>query len=202
MLRYHRFGDIPYLARQIEAGKPVPPPTVAAYAARATGIVDAGICSGDFVKGALTLALTDLDNQNQDAGYERWAASLERAERVARYALGCRPVDGNIWLRLAMIRQAAAEQPEEMEMMLAFSKSYAPSEENVIGGRYQLYNRLTKVTLDRLAGPLLDDLQLICADSGLRRQLPSPSPVLKGEIARLVPQCRPIGSQAAVKSGR
>lgn len=175
--RFIRFGDVIHLAARLDRGEPVVPATVSGATVWAQGVMDDGICQHDFIKSALTVLLTDLDHQDQDRDYEGWARSLDRAEGFARFALGCAPTDGDLWLRLAMVQQAIGEQSQEIARLITFSQLYAPAEGNVIAGRYRLYNRLTPATLSMAANTVAADFVILCSPTAahLRRRLPPPS---------------------------
>lgn len=134
--------------------------------------------------GAVNAALSHLDEQDLNANYDKWAAALLDAERTVMVALACLPTDGNLWVRLAMIRQAIAEHPTEVRDLLALSQLYAPVELNAISARIALLNRLTPST-QKLTRPIyLKDAAIICQAryKWVLRQLPAPSVAILREL--------------------
>jgi hypothetical protein len=102
-----------------------------------------------------------------------------------------------------MVRQAVGEQPEEIAKLVTLSQLYAPAEENTIAARFRLYNRLTQPSLILAAAPLKADLAVVCTLKGaaLRKRLPSPNPVLAGEVLSIAPDCH-LGRPSSGKTGR
>lgn len=202
--RFVRFGDLPYLARQLQRKEPVARQAIAASVSQAEALRTEGVCQSEFVKGGMSILLADLDYQDQDKDYESWAMALERADKFARFALGCLPTDGNLWLRLAMVQQTIVEEPEEVAKLVTFSQLYTPADENVIVGRYLLYNRVTARTLMLLSEPLASDLRIICSDQNksLRRRLLAPGPLVTQQLAVMIPDCDPVGTQIIGKTDR
>lgn len=194
--RHAQFNALRYWAGKIEQGQPVSPAIIAAFTPVVTALIETGECQERFLKAGLTLALLDVDDADPDVYYESWSASLQRAERLARHALSCLPTDGNIWLRLAMLRQAIAEQPGDIARFVTLSQLYSPAEEAVVVGRYLLYTKLTHGTLELLNEAFRQDLQIICSpEFGHRRRelLPASGPRVMDMILRTVPNCPPIG---------
>ncbi|WP_117196268.1 hypothetical protein [Rhizobium terrae] len=201
--RHLRFGELRYVATQLETDRPVARNVLERAVTGALALQDEGICQSEFLKAALTVTLTKLDHQNQDVDYEAWSNTLLQAESLIRFSLSCIPTDGNLWARLAMVRQAISEQPDELAKLVTFSQLYAPAEENVIDARYRLYNRVTKDTLALLGDPMRSDLEAICSPQGggLRRRLPPPGLLVAVQLMRIAPECN-IGRSVAGKTGR
>lgn len=193
--RYASYGDVRYWAGRIEAGTPLQSGALAASVRRAASIADEGECQARFVKAGLVVLFAAIDEIDQDKDYESWSEALQRADRLAAHALTCLPTDGGLWLRLAMTRQAVAEQPEEVARYLFLSQLYAPSEQAVIRGRYLLYNEVSATTLGLLSDGFESDLRLVCSNAMdyTRADLPPPGPALAPIISSLHPDCPKFG---------
>ena len=189
--RYREFGRMRNVAASIETARAVSPKLIGEVMPKALDVKARGICQADYVKAALTVVLTHLDQQNSEQDFDSWSAAMVNAEEIAKYAIGCSPTNGNFWLRLAMVRQAISEQSNELARLVQFSQLYAPAEEKVIGARYRLYNRVTAPTLALLGPTLASDLTVICdrAQTAYRRRLPAPDMELQAQISRLNPDC-------------
>jgi hypothetical protein len=200
--RFTRFGEMRYIAAQVERQSPVSRDRLDRAIADARLVVEDKLCQSEFIRAALTLSLIDLDRQNADRDYEAWAKALEQADRTASFALSCSPTNGNFWVRLAMIRQTITEQPDEVARLVTLSQLYAPAEQNVIAARYRLYNRVSEQTLEKAAAPVAADLELICAPAGaaLRKDLPVPRQSLAPYLDAASPGCT-IGKSPALKTG-
>lgn len=150
-----RYSDITYTASRLEAGKTVAPDVVARLASTLGGLVDAGECRSDILASAVSVALADLDARDALADYDGWAASISAADRLLAFATTCVPTNGNFWARLAMLRQAEAENPTELAGLIDRSVWFAPSESGVIAARCVIWRKATDETL-RLARHSLD----------------------------------------------
>jgi hypothetical protein len=192
-----------HVAAQIERDRSVSQELFARSLLQVGKLVEDHVCQSEFVKAALTVSLFRLDMQNPDVDYDNWSNALERADKVARFALQCLPSDGNFWVRFAMVRQAIGEQPEEIAKLVTLSQLYAPAEENTIAARFRLYNRLTQPSLALTAAPLRADLAVVCSLKGaaLRKRLPLPRPVLAEEVLAIAPDCA-LGRSSSGKTGR
>jgi hypothetical protein len=96
---------------------------------------------------AVTLALALADRQNIALDYETWAAAIAKAEGTIVRALSCSPADGNLWLRLAMTRLAAGEDPGEQVALLGMSQQMEPNNAPILTARLSHWRRLSKDTL-------------------------------------------------------
>ena len=202
--RHREFGGLRHLANEIEQEpQGISEKIVEGLLPKAVSVMARGICQSEYIRAALTLVLANLDRQDVERDFERWSRAIELADYVATFAVSCSPTDGNFFVRLAMVKQAVIEQPEELARLIRFSQLYAPAEANAIAARYKLYNRLTPQTLALVEGEFASDLNVICQykQGGFRRRLPAPNPRVNPRIADLVPGCT-IGQVAATKSRR
>lgn len=194
--RYARYADLQYWARQIEKGKPVEAKTLDRLISDSYKSNIEKECQSAFVKPFLTVLLANMDKHNPNVDYERWFQALQLTDTFLQHTLSCLPTDGNLWARYAMIRQASAEQPEEISRLLSLSKAYSPAEENALSARYFLYNRLTEASLASAAAPLGDDLKILCSSMAekLRSRLPAPNTRVSKVIEKITPSCPAIGN--------
>jgi len=154
-------ADIVYVARLVENGEPISSHAVAFYAKQASAIVEQDICRSDVVKSGLSVILKNLDAQQPEADYERWATTLQEADTYLTHALSCLPTNGNLWLRLAMVRLTMAEQPDEIARLLSHAQWLAPSEINELSSRLKIWNRVSASTLAKASSSVLSDLLLV-----------------------------------------
>lgn len=203
IILYSKFANLQYRAQQIERGLSV---EAAALDRLIIETYASGIesqCQSAFVKPFLTILLASLDTRDPNSDYDRWFEALNRTENFLRHAISCLPTDGNLWARYAMVRQASAEQSEELDRLLSLSQKYSPSEENAITARYFLYNRLTNTSLLRVSALINKDVEIICSASAatLRRKIPAPKPRLVEIIKQIAPSC-PIVAHSGVNQTR
>lgn len=108
-------------------------------------------CRSDSLADVLTVHLRHLDRLDQTENYGEWAEGIERATQFVEEALSCSPADGNLWARLAMLRQAAVPVPEQTAQLMAQSVQLSPAQINVILARFEVWRRTDAATL-ALAG--------------------------------------------------
>jgi hypothetical protein len=142
-------------ARALDAGSPVDGRSLSALVADLPASSSYLQCRADVVRQTLTVLLADLDRIDRGADYARWAQRVEATEAYVRHALSCMPADGNLWLRLAMLRQAGGEVPAEQAELMAMSQLLIPAERNLLVGRLAHWNRLSAATVI-LAGDVVE----------------------------------------------
>jgi len=189
--RFVRFGALQPMAYRLETGTPTPIQAIRELVPVAENVRDQGICQSIFVKSGFTIVLAALDIENQDTGYDAWGMAMQRAEAFGRHALGCLPTNGDLWLKLARLHQAAGEEPRELFELLNNSQIYAPAEQQVLAGRYAFYGHLTEATLQLLNDNIAKDVRAICSESGnnMRRTLAPPSLWVQQVMNEVEPQC-------------
>lgn len=151
-------SDLLYLASLLESDQRVAVDTVHKYAAATSAIVADGVCRGDVLAAGLTVVLADLDTRNAAADYDGWSAAMVAADRYLTHAVTCQPTNGNIWARLAMVRQAEAENPDELAHLMDRSAWYAPAERGVITARCVVWRKAADRTLELARQSLDHDL--------------------------------------------
>nr|WP_145959094.1 hypothetical protein [Rhizobium sp. ACO-34A] len=139
-----------------------------------------GMCLSDVVKAGATVELTRLDRMDLTNAFPQWVETADLADSYLVHALSCLPTSGNLWLRLAMIRQAVAEVPTSLEHLVQLSQLYAPAEADVLRARLLMLNRLSPVGMSALAPIWKADVNVACGQrySWAVRGLPP----AKGEI--------------------
>lgn len=185
------YGDVTFWAQRVERDLPIDVATLDRLNVKMAEIVDKKICISQFAKATLSLRLVSVDLARS---YESWFKSIQEADTAVRYALSCFPTDGNIWLRLAMVRGATAEEPGQLMRYIHLSASYTPSDFQVLKGRYIFFNRLTGNSLNRLKDDVLNDMRILCRPENLnfRSGLPAPSSHFAAIIEKTAPSCSPL----------
>ncbi|MBO3762227.1 hypothetical protein [Ciceribacter sp. L1K22] len=156
-----RFASISYLSDRLQDGAQLDAAVLSRYAREAMAVSNDGVCRSDIVGDGLRVILADLDRQNSFARYDAWAAAMENADRYIKHAIGCSPSDGNLWLRLAMVRWAIAEQPPLLSFLLQQSVRYAPANGEVVKARFIVWRKASEQTLDLAADALNADLRTL-----------------------------------------
>ena len=112
-----------------------------------TTLASLSVCPRDLVRSAVSIELAALDAARKDAASTVWEARLAATGRLLRHGLHCFPLDGNMWLRLAMVEFAGAGPTSTVEEMLRLSADTAPSEAWIIAPRIAFAARLTDFPL-------------------------------------------------------
>ena len=196
--RFIRFGGLPQVATRLDAGEAVSRASITSLVSDADALREADICQGVFLKSGFTILLASVDMVDRAANRNAWSEAVRRADTFALHALGCIPTNGDFWLKLAMLRQAVSEKPEELAELLTDSQLYAPAEGNIVAARYALYNRLTDQTLALIPDAVSADIRIICSKSGdaIRGRLTTPSPAISRVMKTISPGCDPISGQS------
>jgi hypothetical protein len=116
------------------------------YLARFVGARDLGRsstnCSDAFTRAGLTVALATLDAAVEQNDRALVTSALEKALDSASHRLSCNPLDGNAWLRYAIVN-ARREGPDAAVVnQLRLSYRLAPSEAWVIEPRLAFVTNL------------------------------------------------------------
>jgi hypothetical protein len=155
------FADLFYLQTTLDTADSANPIAMGRYAAEAENVVTSGECRSDVIAAGLAFVLRDVDLQNQVDQYDAWANAMTRADRYVMHALSCNPGDGDLWARLAMIRQASSENAEQLSALMAQSALLAPSEMYVLRARFFVWRRASPATLDRAADTVERDIRTV-----------------------------------------
>lgn len=125
------------------------------YAAVAETVIAKGDCRSDILRAAIGILLANLDRINPDRDYDRWVVAAKRAERVLEYSISCSPYVSDYWLRLAMVKRAAGEEPNEQARLLSRAVNLDPSSVSGLRARFAHWRKLGSTTL-RVARPSLE----------------------------------------------
>jgi hypothetical protein len=111
-------------------------------------------CRSDLLDEALSVVLADLNQVNQVADYDEWAKTHGRSQKFLQGMLRCLPMNGNAWIRDAMVSRAIAENPAELKDKLELASQLTPFERQLIVARLSLWKRLSPRAL-ALSAPLI-----------------------------------------------
>lgn len=156
-----RYSDFFYLKATLTQQDSGNAGVIGKYAARAETIIADDECRSDVIDGGLTFVMRDLDLQNSVDRYDAWAAAMTRADRYVTHALSCNPANGDLWARLAMIRQASSENAEQLSALMSQSALLAPSEIYVLRARFFVWRKATAATLDRASDTVDRDIRTV-----------------------------------------
>lgn len=177
-------------ARALDAGDPVDMGALDLLAAEGLPANRLATCNGEVLRSTLTVLLAHLDRADRESAYEVWAQRLGSAEKQVGHALSCLPADGNLWLRLAMLRQAGGEVPGEQAALMALAQQLAPSERRQLVGRLAQWNRLSSATLvlarDEVIADVRNGLNFLDVPD-IRTALRVPSTAILGIIRETLP---------------
>lgn len=169
-----RFANVLSLAKDIDTYGNLPNETLLSAMDSLSQIPDENICRSDIVKAGMALVLKDLDYRYQTEEMANRSNGLVFAERYLRHALKCLPVDGNVWLRFAMVRYARTSNVDELVQLISMSQQLAPAEDNVILGRFVLWNNASLELQQKAAAAYTADKNAVCNAKWtlIRKQLP------------------------------
>lgn len=177
-----RFSDIVALARIADDNNGLAPDLLAETVPELQPIVSEKICRSDIVKAGLRLVLADLDANGVDPASDPGATRLGFAETFIRHSLSCFPANGDVWLRLAMVRSLRNASPMEVAVLMNFSQLYGPADANLIRGRFVMWQQFPKNTLPEAESAREADTAVVCGRQGeilrwtLAQVCPKPPP--------------------------
>lgn len=136
-------------------------------------VISRDICRSDILKAGMRLTLLHIDATSRKQPTEDWTRSLDKGEALARHALSCLPGDGDVWLRLAMIRSLRVALPEETAALLTISQKLSPADANAIRGRLTFWRSLPPATLYLAKKAIENDIAVLCSPTGttLRKEM-------------------------------
>lgn len=130
-----RNADLVDLAASIESGSSPGSSYLAGFVA-SHGLDRASTNCGDaFTRASLTVDLATLDAANAETNLPLADAALKAAIGAAERRLACNPLDGNAWLREAMLEARAGGVSPAVVAALQLSYWTAPSEAWIVGPR-------------------------------------------------------------------
>lgn len=125
-------------------------------------------CRSDILADALTVHLHYLDRIDDVQNYDEWAQGVQRASMFVKNAIHCSPADGNLWARLAMLRQAAVYLPADIAELMKQSVKLSPAQINVLMSRLEVWRRISREEWGIMVDMVRRDVSniLCCANGG------------------------------------
>lgn len=114
-------------AQRLNLGDPLTAGSVEALSVGPEFAYALGQCRSNILEPALVVQLTNLDTINRATDDDRWQNAMARAQQLVAHSERCKPADGDLWLRDAMLVRAVAEVPEAIAMRLALSSDLTPT---------------------------------------------------------------------------
>jgi hypothetical protein len=114
-------------AQRLNLGEPLTAASIEALAAGPEFDHALGQCRSSVLDHALVIQLNRLDNINRATDDDGWQKAIGRTQQLVEKSERCKPGDGNLWLRDAMLVRAVAEVPEAVAMRLALSSNLIPT---------------------------------------------------------------------------
>ncbi|MEZ5841298.1 MAG: hypothetical protein R3D02_13020 [Hyphomicrobiales bacterium] len=165
MVRDLRVEPVTILAGRLSAGGRYDAAALAAFAGRRDLDGYRSGCRGDALRAALTVRLHQFDAARGAGDPAAMDAAYEGVETAARAVLACSPLDGNAWLRLAMVDlQILGPVPAVLDE-LNMSYWVAPNEGWIIADRIAFAARLVDTGLAGVSGTLARDVRKYAASA-------------------------------------
>jgi len=142
-----RQGVMLAVAAAFDHGTGVPPEALKAQADNILAESFDANCRGDILRPALTIMLHRLDTLNIVRNYDEWANVHMAAESFVQQMIRCRPADGNVWLREAVISSHIAEDAQSLKQKLTVAQSLMPYEAEQIMSRVTFMKGLSPYAL-------------------------------------------------------
>ena len=116
-------------------------------------------CGDSFTRASLTVNLALLDAATKKVDAPLADAAERSAIRAAEHRLACNPLDGNAWLRYAMVENRGKGRAETVEDALRASYWTAPSEGWIIETRLPFATNLVLAGASGFETEYVDDLR-------------------------------------------
>ncbi len=116
-------------------------------------------CGDSFTRASLTVNLAALDAATTTINVPLADAAERNAVRAAERRLACNPLDGNAWLRYAMVENRAKGPVESVVDALRASYWTAPSEGWIIESRLPFTTNLVLAGVGGFETEYVDDLR-------------------------------------------
>lgn len=178
------------LAASIERGGALPDATYLATFVKRNAL-DRAItdCGDSFTRASLTINLATMEaaGENDDAAATDVART--NALRAAEHRLLCNPLDGNAWLRYAMIKSRGGGDPASVVEDLRMSYWTAPSEGWIVEPRLVLATSLSLSGVSGFETEYLGDLRLYVSFEPASRVAATfvvTSPVVRQQLRPLI----------------
>ncbi|CUX47034.1 hypothetical protein [Agrobacterium fabrum] len=181
-----RFSDIVAMAKIADDNNGLAPALLAATVPELSSVVTEKICRSDIVKAGLRLVLADLDANGADPASASGMARVDFAETFIRHSLFCLPANGDVWLRLAMVRSLRNASPMEVAVLMNFSQLYGPADANLIRGRFVMWQKFQRDALPQAVAARDADTAVVCGKEG---------EILRWTLAAVCPKPPPSGTK-------
>lgn len=158
----YRYFGLVSLAKKADREGSVPEEALTSAVRNLPQIMQDHVCRADIIRAGTRLLLLDVDRTTQGLESGQLRSALVFPETFLRYALSCRPQDGDIWLRLAMVRSMRYDLSSEIAEMVHMSQMLAPGDVNVIEGRLSLWASLSDRTQSLLKDSYAADVAVVC----------------------------------------
>jgi hypothetical protein len=120
-------------------------------------------CRRDSLADALTVHLSYLDRLNETENYDEWVKGIERTSSFIQASIRCSPADGNLWLRMAMLRHAAVFLTAETADLMRRSVEFSPAQVNVLLARLEVWSKMGETELELASTSVSSDLYSLLA---------------------------------------
>lgn len=152
-------ADLFDLARSIETTAQPDADYLARFIAR-KGLDQVSLDCGDtFTRASLTVNLAALDAATKALDVPASDAAEKNAIRAAEHRIVCNPLDGNAWLRYAMVENKGAGPVKTVIDALRASYWTAPSEGWIIESRLPFATNLVVAGVSGFEAEYVDDLR-------------------------------------------
>ena len=190
------YSGVKFYSRTVLSGEPRTRKDVVKLSTISNEIVSENVCRSDILKAGLVLVLSRIEINLAPQDYDSWLEAVSKANGYIAHAIRCTPTDGNLWLRMAMVTRAGAEDPERIAELMTRSQNLAPAEISVVMDRVRFYNSLGASTLKKTSFVVQKDLAVSLQQEPklLREILKTPSksltPYLREAIRKADFVCR------------
>jgi hypothetical protein len=162
-------ADLYDLAASIESGSPPDAAYLSQFIASHGLDRAASDCGDAFTRAALTVNLAALDAATAENNLPLADAALVSALGAAGRRLHCNPLDGNAWLREAMLEARAGGVSPTVVAALQLSYWTAPSEAWILGPRLVFATKLIAAGVSGFALEYQADLRRFAAFAAAER---------------------------------
>lgn len=182
-----RFADILYISEGFNSDDSRLGTILDSYAVNSEEVYRVGECRSDIVRAAIDIMLADLDRLNPDNQYDRWVQAAQRSESLLEHATLCSPHNSDYLLRLAMIKRASGETPQELSALVARAVALDPTSIGGLRSRFSLWRRMSAASLSLAQTALDRDLLTLLqfgSPADIRSILKGVSPALREPTSR------------------
>jgi hypothetical protein len=128
-------------------------------------------CRSELLDPGLSVVLVNLSGTNQVKDYGGWFREHSRALDYLAEMIRCMPVDGNAWLREAMVSNAIAEDVSTLKPKMAMARRLMPHEGQQVLARLAVWKRLSVLGLNSCEAMARADIHNALVFGGYRLKL-------------------------------